>query len=151
MKTRKISHLVTEGDSLSDRGTLNKRYIMGIIPMSWISGLVKYSPRGRFTNGLAWSDHVIAMFANVFLLDELKKDHQVERIDELRGELGLLLVDKPKRKYGLESIDISDAIIAHDAHVEKLVQNSYSLDDDRHLMYKNLFKISNNHVTWSAY
>ncbi len=53
-KPTKITHLVVLGDSLSDRGTLNKRELLGFIPMSYLSGLRSKSPKGRFTNGFLW-------------------------------------------------------------------------------------------------
>jgi hypothetical protein len=72
MRLRKISRFVTLGDSLSDRGTMNNRYLFGFIPMKWVAGLSGESPAGRFTNGLAWSDHIVAMFSNSFFINELK-------------------------------------------------------------------------------
>lgn len=55
MKT-KIEHIITLGDSLSDRGTMDHRKLFGIIPMAGLSGLTGHSPLGRFGNGLVWDD-----------------------------------------------------------------------------------------------
>lgn len=135
MKLRRISRFITEGDSLSDRGTLNKRRLFGIIPMSWVSGLNKDSPRGRFTNGLAWDDHVTAMFANVFLLNELKEESEEE--SQSLGLQALDLATNPKpRKYNFKNDDIADAILSHQANVEKTIQNAYSFTDDKQINYK---------------
>lgn len=137
MKPRTISRFITEGDSLSDRGTLNKRRILGLIPMSWVSGLNKESPLGRFTNGLTWDDHVTAMFANVFMLNEFKDPStpdkpsiELEALDLAGGK------NRPKQNLFLKTEDITDALINGDAQVNKVIQNSYSLNDDRQVTFK---------------
>lgn len=53
-----IARLIVLGDSLSDRGTLNKRKLLSFIPMSYLSGLSSKAPKGRFTNGYLWGDYV---------------------------------------------------------------------------------------------
>ncbi|VVC75314.1 hypothetical protein AQUSIP_06030 [Aquicella siphonis] len=68
-----ISHFVMMGDSLSDRGTMDRRKLFGVIPMSWLSGLAGRSPRGRFTNGFAWSDYISAMLADEFIIQHAEK------------------------------------------------------------------------------
>lgn len=107
-----ITHIITMGDSLSDRGTMDKRKLLGIIPMSKLSGLTGFSPDGRFTNGLAWDDHLSASLANEFNI------RKFERKDHLRPT------------------DIADAVIAHDPRVEKRVENSYELNDDLAIQYR---------------
>lgn len=107
----KIKNLIIMGDSLSDRGTLNKELLFGCIPMSYLSGLSDYSPKGRFTNGLLWSDRVVTEMANKFTIKRLKK------------------------KWGLDNTDISDAIINGDYRVMKMIKEGYSLGDDRFVYY----------------
>ncbi len=58
-KARKLLHLksiLLIGDSLTDRGEMEERKLMGFIPMSYLSGLKGKSPDGRFTNGYNWAD-----------------------------------------------------------------------------------------------
>ncbi len=51
-----LTGLLIIGDSLTDRGEMERRKLLGIIPMDWISGLRNKSPDGRFTNGYNWAD-----------------------------------------------------------------------------------------------
>ncbi|WP_242602185.1 SGNH/GDSL hydrolase family protein [Legionella nagasakiensis] len=112
MEPIQIKHIIMMGDSLSDRGTLNKRFLFGCIPMSYISGLNKYSPDGRFTNGLVWSDHVTASIASDFTIKRLQK------------------------KRHMDDTDIADAVIARDKRILHAIYDSYSLDDDRFVNYR---------------
>lgn len=105
-------HIIFMGDSLSDRGTMNKRKLLGCIPMSVLSGLHNTSPQGRFTNGLAWSDHLAAAIANRLLLKQLAD------------------------KWGMRDEDISEAIITKRRDVLKRIDRLYTLDDDRHVRYR---------------
>ncbi|KTD37188.1 SGNH/GDSL hydrolase family protein [Legionella oakridgensis] len=107
-----IKHIIMMGDSLSDRGTLNKTFLFGCIPMRYLSGLNKHSPDGRFTNGLVWSDHVTASIASDFTIKRLQK------------------------KWQLDDKDIADAVIARDKRILRAVYDSYSLDDDRFVNYR---------------
>ncbi len=66
-----IKQLIMMGDSLSDRGTLNKKLLFGCISLSKLSGLAGHSPEGRFTNGMVWSDHVSAEIASDFTIKRL--------------------------------------------------------------------------------
>lgn len=66
-KKRNIRYITVMGDSLSDQGILNKRKILGCIPMSNLGGLSGKSPNGRFTNGASWEDYLAAMLENKFL------------------------------------------------------------------------------------
>jgi phospholipase/lecithinase/hemolysin len=111
IKANKISHFVMMGDSLSDRGTLNKKKLFGFIPMSRLSGLSKDSPLGRFTNGLTWGDNFSAIMANKFIVNSLKKE------------------------LHMDSTDIADAMISGDARVNNPVDNSYNLKDDKGVKY----------------
>ena len=100
------------GDSLSDRGTMYHRRLFGMIPMSKLTGLQSESPAGRFTNGLAWSDHVSAWIAEDFEIKEL------ETKEQLRPE------------------DIADDVIDGALETVPLVQKTFSLNDDRMITYK---------------
>jgi len=107
----KIKNLIMMGDSLSDRGTLNKTLLFGCIPMSYVSGLEGHSPDGRFTNGRVWSDHVSAQIASDFTIHRLQK------------------------KWHLDATDISDAVINGDRRVLKAIRDSYTLDDVKFINY----------------
>jgi hypothetical protein len=67
-----IQSLLIVGDSLSDRGRMEVRKLLKIIPMSWLSGLSGVSPDGRYTNGHNWAD---------FLALTLIDDHKVNVIE----------------------------------------------------------------------
>lgn len=109
----KIKHIIMMGDSLSDRGTMNKRLLFGWLPMHILSGLKGTSPDGRFTNGLAWSDHITAQIASDFTIKRLEK------------------------KWHLDHTDIADAIIAKDKRILHTIHDNYSLDDDEFVRFKN--------------
>lgn len=106
MKPKIITRIITQGDSLTDRGTANRRLIL-----RYLSDLHNKSPRGRFTNGYTWSDHISARFISDFLISHFKR-------------------------LGLRATEISDAILTGDAKVENLIQQSYSLDNDLYVKYK---------------
>lgn len=112
MKPITISHVVIMGDSLSDRGTLDHRYLFDIIPMSIITGLAWQSPYGRFTNGFTWSDCISAMLADEFIIAHISK------------------------KFDLDSADIADAVLAGDIRLTDFVLNSYNLDNDRFVQFE---------------
>jgi phospholipase/lecithinase/hemolysin len=107
----KIKNLIMMGDSLSDRGTLNKTLLFGVLPMSYLSGLHGYSPEGRFTNGFVWSDHIAAKIASDFTIHHLEK----RRMDDT---------------------DISDAIINGNPQILKAIRDSYSFDNDKVINYQ---------------
>lgn len=106
-----ISYIIMLGDSLSDRGAMAHRYLLGFIPMRWVSGLAGVSPEGRFTNGLAWSDHIAAALANIFTIKRLTANNR------------------------LDFTDISDAILAKDKRMAML-KDAYDLDHDLSVEYK---------------
>lgn len=111
-KSRKISHVVILGDSLSDRGTMDRRYLFGFIPMAGVSGLKGKSPDGRFTNHYAWSDHLGGIFANKFIIGDIKK------------------------KTGADTADIADGIIDEDPTIKPLIEDIYSFDQDQKIDFK---------------
>lgn len=112
----KITHLVDMGDSLSDRGSLNKRELFGFIPMSYLSGLRGKSPRGRFTNGFLWGDFVAATTVEEFKLEQIRK------------------------KLNLNNDPVCNADVVDDilTHTDELKDNekSFSLNDDKHISFK---------------
>lgn len=106
-----ISYIIMLGDSLSDRGAMAQRYLLGFIPMRWVSGLAGVSPEGRFTNGLAWSDHIAAALANIFTIKRLAANNR------------------------LDFTDIADAILAKDKRMAML-KDAYDLDHELSVEYK---------------
>ncbi len=142
MKPSKISRFVMMGDSLSDRGTLARRYLCWVFSMSYLSGLSQHSPLGRFTNGLAWTDHVSAMVADQFIIgeaernpDNLKPEDSTDLSDDvLDGEMHTRA--KPHQPTPQASADLADDVLGRDPRIAKLVENSYFLDNDRTVRYK---------------
>ena len=105
-----IMFIRIEGDSLSDRKTLYKEVIFGCIPMAWISGLSKTSPKGRFTNGYTWSDDLAAKLGSDFNIKNTRKYF------EDRTE---------KNLFYLNSADMADAILYQDKKLPKYTQHSH--------------------------
>ncbi len=60
---KQIKNVDILGDSLTDRADLADDKLLGVIPMSWLSGLSDKSTSGRFTNGYVWSDFFGVRFA----------------------------------------------------------------------------------------
>lgn len=110
MDGRHISHFITMGDSLSDCGTLDHKKLFGLIPFSTLSGLAGRSPKGRFTNGFVWVDHLSAILANHFIINFLEKS-------------------------GKSLEDIADGIITHDEGEEKLLKHDYNLDKSWYVLF----------------
>lgn len=106
MKPWRISSFIMMGDSFSARGTLDKRDLLGLIPMSTLSGLRGRSSLSKFTNGLAWSDHLSAMIAEEFIIEESGTSN------------------------------IADNINSHERRIETLVQTGYFLNNDRVINHK---------------
>lgn len=106
MKPKTITRIITQGDSLTDRGTANRSLIL-----RYLSDLHNKSPKGRFTNGYVWSDHISARFISDFLISHFKRQ-------------------------GLKSTEISDAILNGDAKIENPIHQSYTLDNDLYIKYK---------------
>lgn len=117
MKKIPISNFLNLGDSLSDRGTADKRKVFGFIPMSVLSGLSKYSPRGRFTNGFLWADYVLTAAAEAFNLDALRA--------------------KKKLGHGaIDNADLADAFLVNEDNIRADNQSDFSLDDDMQITYQ---------------
>ncbi|MCL9684801.1 SGNH/GDSL hydrolase family protein [Legionella maioricensis] len=112
----RIRQLVVLGDSLSDRGTLDKRKLLGFIPLDFLSGLKGKSPKGRFTNGYLWGDYVSAATAEEFTISHVRK----------KLNLG---------HEAQDNADISDEFLTNDAlRIEN--QEAFSLNNDRHVLFK---------------
>ncbi len=105
-----IMFLRVLGDSLSDRNFSSQQKICFCIPMSWLTGLYKTSPRGRFGNGYIWSDNLAMKLGGDFGIRMIQK-HQQQR-----AENNLLFLD---------STDIADAALCDDAKFLKFRQTSY--------------------------
>lgn len=108
-----ITHLITIGDSLSDRGTFYDRRLFGF-PLRLLAGIEdkSISPHGRFTNSFAWDDNLGAILASEFLIRRLKRI----------------------RKYS--SSDISDSIITGDFRIHRQIHQDFNLADDSGIRYK---------------
>lgn len=115
MKARTISALALVGDSLSYRGTAaEEEFVWGLIPVSLLMelGLRGKSPKGRFTNGYTWSDHLSTEIAESFVINELKKTQK------------------------MDICDIGDAVIDGDERLKKLMQLNFVLDEGLYVRYK---------------
>jgi phospholipase/lecithinase/hemolysin len=134
-----ISHIVMMGDSLSDRGTMDHRYLFGIIPMAWVAGLTSKSPQGRFTNGYAWSDHLSAMLVDEFIIHRAEHkhaagEHKREQLDPTDIADNIITHHQPYQGASRQPLldaetDIADDVIA-DRRFEKKLEHSYTLDND---------------------
>ncbi|MCL9683610.1 SGNH/GDSL hydrolase family protein [Legionella maioricensis] len=111
----RISQLVVLGDSLSDRGTLDRRKLLGLLPMSYVTGLSGRAPRGRFTNGYLWADYlcttVLEDFAIEFERKRLKLKHDARA-----------------------NADIGDEFLTSTIRRRKN-ETAFNLDDDTHILF----------------
>lgn len=109
----RIRRFVVLGDSLCDRGTLMKRHLFGVIPMSFIVSLSTKSHHGRFTNGFTWDDDFGAMFAAHFIARDLEQ-----------------------REFNVnDATDVADGIINGDPNIDPAIHAGYSLDHDTYIAY----------------
>jgi len=140
MKPTQITHFVMMGDSLSDRGTLDHQYLLGCIPMASLSGLQQHSPLGRFTNGLAWNDHLSARLANQFLITDFARKDQLSPGQRDRDDTDIAddIIDHDplSPRSPLDPSDISDDVLDRDPRVENLEQNGYFLNNDRSVKFE---------------
>ena len=113
---RRITRLVVQGDSLSDRGTLDKRKLLGVLPMSYLSGLSSKSPKGRFTNGYLWGDYVSATTAEDFEINHERRKLKLEDTAEADA-------------------DISDEFLT-DSALRSKSETAFSLNDDMHVLFR---------------
>lgn len=145
MKTKKISHLVMMGDSLTDRGTMNNRYLFGFIPMRWLSGLAKKSPTGRFTNGFAWSDGLSARIISQFIIEDFRKNNPpvkgtITTRDRMDMSDDYITGNRkpPKEGYKWDITDTSDAVLFHENKIMQHINKAYNLHEDEHVRYQGL-------------
>ncbi len=111
----RTSRLVVIGDSLSDRGTLDRRRLLGLLPMSYVTGLSGKSPRGRFTNGYLWADYVSATTIEGFEIELERK--------------------RLKLKHNARSnADIGDEFLTSSLR-RKQNETAFSLNDDKHILF----------------
>jgi phospholipase/lecithinase/hemolysin len=136
----KISHIVMMGDSLSDRGTLNNRYLFGFIPMRWLSGLANKSPKGRFTNGYTWSDALCAKIISRFIIDDFtqhprsKKHLYQDSTDIADNVLHKRNVNKSIPQC--DFTDTSDAVITGDYRIFNKINYGYRLNNNLRVQYQ---------------
>ncbi|KTC66320.1 thermolabile hemolysin (plasmid) [Legionella adelaidensis] len=149
---KKVAHVIMMGDSLSDRGTLERRKLLGVIPMVALAGLQRYTALGRFTNGLAWSDLFSAHMINRFLIEELEeKQHKkgdmdvADRADDILTHRSKKnreatefdeIQQKKEEHFGLRDDDIADGIISDDLKVQPFIEGSYTFDNDLYVKYQ---------------
>lgn len=113
----KISRLVFLGDSLSDRGTFDKRMLFGFIPLGDLYEVGYDAPRGRFTNGFVWGDYFVTAVIEQFEIDYARRKLKLPR--DARG-----------------NADVADAILANDLHLLKKNERAFSLNNDKHILFK---------------
>lgn len=139
-----IRRFITMGDSLSDRGTMYRRKLLGFIPMRWLAGV---PPTHRFTNGYTWDDQVSAKFANEFIIKELRsKNPQIKKNDihieglDLEGNN-----NENNPPSNLTNSDIAEAVIDQDPRVESSAHKAYDLNKDKFVKYyqQNFFRTYN--------
>lgn len=106
-KKKKITHFLIMGDSLSDRGTLNKRKLFGFIPMSIITFFASKTHNNRFTNQYTWDDDFGAVLEAEMITRELKDEARKLRHQDSHAVLHKLL---PQDEL---SADLSDDILDH--------------------------------------
>ncbi|TAL60319.1 MAG: phospholipase [Legionella sp.] len=111
----KISRLITLGDSLSDRGTLERRKLLGLIPMSYLSGLSDKSPRGRFTNGFLWGDLFSTAIAEEFFINSLRRKSKLQNTASANA-------------------DIADEILT--GNYLRKNEHNFRLNNDQHVFFK---------------
>lgn len=117
MVKRKITHRIVQGDSLSDRGTLDKRNILGFIPMNYLSGLSSKSPRGRFTNGFLWGDFVATTGIEKLEIKRLRRRLKID--NTARG-----------------NADIADEFINNSRNLRTRNEDAFSLNEDGQVLYE---------------
>lgn len=113
----KIRRIVVLGDSLSDRSTFDKRMLFGFIPLGDLYEVGFDAPRGRFTNGFVWGDYYITAIIEQFELDEARR--KLKLTHDAWG-----------------NADVADAILTDDLHVRRKNEKAFSLNNDKHILYK---------------
>lgn len=84
----KILSILIIGDSLTDRGKMNVRKLLGVLPMKYLSGLAGVSPDGRFTNGYNWADIISYALIDDFKINVInswgEKSFNIAHSDKLK-------------------------------------------------------------------
>lgn len=117
MTKRTISRRVFLGDSLSDRGTLERRKLLDFIPMSVLSGLSSKSPRGRFTNGFLWGDFISATAIEQLEIDRVRRKRHF-------------------KNTAVNNADLADEVLTNAHHVRTKNEDAFSLDEDKQVLYE---------------
>jgi phospholipase/lecithinase/hemolysin len=112
-----ISRLVVLGDSLSDRGTFDKRKLFGFIPLGDFYEVGFDAPRGRFTNGFVWGDYFVTAIIEQFEIDAARKKLKIAH-----STVG--------------NADVSDAIITNDLQLLRKNEQAFNLNDDKHILFQ---------------
>lgn len=112
-----IRHLVFLGDSLSDRGTFDKRMLFGFVPLRYFYEVGFDAPKGRFTNGFVWGDYFVTAVIEQFGIEDARRKLKI-----------------PHTARG--NADLADAFLANDLQVQKKNEDSFSLNNDKHIFYK---------------
>ena len=105
----RISQLVVIGDSLSDRGTIDRRKLLGLLPMSYVTGLSGRSPRGRFTNGYLWGDYLCATILEDFQIEFERKRLKLKHDARANADIGdEFLTSSIRRKKNKTAFNLND-------------------------------------------
>lgn len=86
MHIEHINRINLIGDSLSDRGeAFHRKIFFSLFSFSVLAGLKGSSPKGRFTNGLTWSDALITMLKQQLFIDKHpgRKDSGTSLADDI--------------------------------------------------------------------
>jgi phospholipase/lecithinase/hemolysin len=137
-----VSHIVILGDSLSDRGTLEHRYLFGIIPMAYLAGLTDKSPIGRFANGFVWSDDISAMASDEFIIRYAEKNYVHSEHKKYKPDTtdlsDAILTQPQSNEHELPDVDVtdvSDSVIAS-RYFKKSLAHSYTLKNNLYVQYR---------------
>lgn len=127
------------GDSLTDRGSLDHRNALGFLPMRWLSGLSKTSPRGRFTNGYTWADYLISETIDEQEKKQMRQSNRsaLTRSISMVFDAEMISDEIITQRYNNETgvfhqnvDDISDQVITGRLHPD------YTLNDDKKAVFK---------------
>jgi phospholipase/lecithinase/hemolysin len=139
-----IQRVIILGDSLSDRGTMQKKPIIGglLLPSS-------KSREGSFTNAYTWDDQYAAVIASQYFIkkilnitaEEIKTKHSAFSIEELNSIIREVnKIQQLARDSTLDAIakqmEISVAIsnaLQDNPAFKRWFQNTFNLDDDKRM------------------
>lgn len=149
-----IKRLKFIGDSLSDRGEMNQRELLGFISMAHLSGLSSKSPDGRFSNGYVWADFFAACLAANFDEARVKQWCKEQKLPYLGNDDfsdGIITKDKRLQKILGDDLEAhregsssltrgkSDSAIEHHQIIDDFdnepEKNNFALDDYKGITY----------------